>query len=158
MRECSQSIMTTIHKTALVFHTPDKMYKLINEVENYPDFLPWCKSSKIIDRSECSQRAKLEIAKGPINKSFTTRNTMQVDKSIKLCLEDGPFKSLDGEWTFKALGDKGCKITLDITFEFSNSLVAAVLNPVFSEICNSLVDAFVKQADSVYKEMPCTSK
>ncbi len=151
--------MTTINKSALVLHTPDKMYKLVNEVENYPLFLPWCKSSHVIERDELSQRATVDIAKGPINKSFTTQNSMVVDRSIILVLEDGPFKSLDGEWTFKAIGDKGCKITLNITFDFSNSLVAAVLNPVFTEICNSLVDAFVKQADKSYKDdTPCKSK
>ncbi len=151
--------MTSINKSALVLHTPEKIYKLINEVENYPHFLPWCKSTQIIERDDHSQRATLEIAKGPINKSFTTCNIMEANKSIKIGLEDGPFKSLDGEWKFKALGDKGCKITLAITFEFSNNLVAAVLNPIFSEICNSLVDSFVKQADKVYGEnSPCRLK
>lgn len=145
--------MTTISKTALVLHTPDKMYKLVNEVENYPDFLPWCKSSEVIERTISEQTARVDIAKGPINKSFTTHNTMQENETIKLSLVNGPFKRLDGQWTFKALGKKGCKISLDISFEFSSSLVSAVLNPVFTEICNSLVDAFVKRADKIYPEI-----
>ncbi len=144
--------MTSITRTALVLHTPDKMYKLVNEVETYPEFLPWCCSSETLEKNDHSQLARIEIAKGPLNRSFTTRNTMIVDKSIKLTLEEGPFKTLDGEWTFTALGEKGCKITLIIDFEFSNRLVAAVLNPVFSEICGNLVAAFVKRADAVYKE------
>ncbi|MCB1756530.1 MAG: type II toxin-antitoxin system RatA family toxin [Gammaproteobacteria bacterium] len=143
--------MTQIHKNALVMHTPAEMYKLVNEVEFYPDFLPWCRSSRVIERNQSEQRATIEIAKGPLNKSFSTVNTMEEPTSIHMRLEEGPFESLDGRWVFQALGDKGCKISLDIEFEFSSRLMRAVLNPVFSEICSTLVDAFVKRADQVYR-------
>lgn len=143
--------MTTINKSALVMHTPEQMYKLVNEVEFYPEFLPWCRSSRVLERDELSQRASIEIAKGPLNKAFSTRNTMLPNKRIQLTLENGPFSRLDGEWRFEALGDKGCKILLDIEFEFSGRLISVLLSPVFAEICSTLVDSFVKRADSVYK-------
>lgn len=142
--------MTTIHKSALVMHTPEEMYKLVNDVEFYPEFLPWCRKSQVLERNSDMQRAEIEIAKGPLNKSFRTRNTMQLGQNIKLALEEGPFSRLQGEWNFLPLGDKGCKITLDLEFEFSSRIMSMTLSPVFSEICKSLVDAFVKRADSVY--------
>lgn len=143
--------MTSIHKNALVMHTPEQMYKLVNEVEHYPEFLPWCRSSQVLQRDATSQRASIEIAKGPLNKSFITRNQMEPDRSIKLALEEGPFSHLQGEWQFQALGSKGCKIHLDIEFDFSNRLMSTLLTPVFSEICSTLVDAFIKRAESVYR-------
>lgn len=143
--------MTHIVKNALVMHTPAQMYKLVNDVERYPDFLPWCRSSRVLERGQGRQRATIEIAKGPLNKTFTTLNTLQEPHSIQLRLEAGPFKSLDGRWAFEALGEKGCKISMDIEFEFSGRLMRAVLNPVFSDICSTLVDAFVKRADQIYK-------
>ncbi|HBR97219.1 MAG TPA: ubiquinone-binding protein [Gammaproteobacteria bacterium] len=142
--------MTAINKSALIMHTPDKMYHLVNAVEFYPEFLPWCRSSRVIERDDTSQLAEIEVAKGPLNKTFRTRNTMVPDARITLDLDQGPFSRLHGEWVFQPLGDRGCKIMLDIDFAFSNRLMSATLNPVFSEICATLVDAFVKRADAVY--------
>ena len=142
--------MTRISKKALVMHTPEEMYKLVNEVEHYPEFLPWCRSSQVLERDEHMQRAEIEIAKGPLNKSFRTRNIMESGRKITLALEQGPFSRLNGEWTFTPLGDVGCKVTLDIDFEFSSRLMSVTLGPVFSQICSSLVDAFVLRAGSVY--------
>ncbi len=144
--------MTTINKSALVMHTPEQMYKLVNEVEFYHEFLPWCRSSRSLDRDDFNQRASIEIAKGPLNKSFTTRNMMWPNERIHLALENGPFSKLDGQWRFEALGDKSCKILLEIEFEFSGRLISAVLSPVFAEICSSLIDAFVQRAARVYNQ------
>ena len=144
-------LVTRISKSALVMHTPQAMYRLVNEVEHYPEFLPWCRSGDVLERDETCQRATISIARGPLNKSFTTRNTMVPDEEIRLQLEDGPFSKLEGVWRFEPLGEKGCKVSLDIEFAFSSRMLAAVLNPVFSEICSTLVDAFVKRANQVYK-------
>ena len=144
--------MTEIRKNALVMYTPDKIYRLVNEVEHYPEFLPWCRSSQVLERDRYSQHARLEIATGPLNKSFSTRNAMEPDRQILLQLDEGPFRKLHGEWQFIPLGNKGCKIILEIEFEFAGGMMAAVLSPVFSEICSSLVDAFVKRADQVYRD------
>ncbi|MDO6462142.1 type II toxin-antitoxin system RatA family toxin [Granulosicoccaceae sp. 1_MG-2023] len=143
--------MTRICKSALVMHTPHEMYRLVNEVEHYPGFLPWCRRAEVLERDETTQRATLEMARGPLNKSFTTRNSMIPDAEIHLHLEDGPFDKLEGIWRFVPLGEKGCKVTLDMEFSFSSRMLGAVLNPVFSEICSTLVDAFVKRANQVYK-------
>lgn len=132
-------------------HTPEQMYKLVNEVEFYPEFLPWCRSSRVLERDELSQRASIEIAKGPLNKMFSTQNSMLPNERIQLALENGPFSKLDGEWRFEPLGDRGCKVLLNIEFEFSGRLISVVLTPVFAEICSTMIDAFVKRADAVYK-------
>ncbi len=143
--------VTSIYKSALVMHTAERMYQLVNEVEYYPDFLPWCRNSWVLERNEIMQRASIDLEKGPLKKSFITRNTMEPFGCIKIALEEGPFEYLNGVWTFEPLGKKGCKITLDIEFEFSSRLMSAVLNPVFTEICSTLVDAFVKRAEDVYR-------
>ena len=67
-------------------------------------------------------------------------------------LERGPFRRLEGFWRFDALGERGCKISLDLEFEFSNRLVGLAMGPLFTQIANSLVDAFSRRAVEIYGE------
>jgi ribosome-associated toxin RatA of RatAB toxin-antitoxin module len=142
--------MTTINRSALVMHTPDKMYELVNDVTGYPQFLPWCASAEVHERSDTAQLASIEIAKAGMHKRFTTRNRMLPGQSIHLDLVEGPFRHLRGDWSFRPLGAHGCKVLLDIEFEFDSPVLSRVVGPVFSQICGGLVDAFVKRADELY--------
>lgn len=142
--------MTTINKSALVAYSAAQMYALVNDVDAYATFLPWCRSSKVLSRDEDVIRATVEIAHGSLHKSFTTRNRLQRDKMIEMRLEEGPFKRLDGFWRFDVLGGQACKVSLDLEFEFNNRLVGLAMGPIFSQIANSLVDAFSKRAVDVY--------
>ncbi|MEJ2629992.1 MAG: type II toxin-antitoxin system RatA family toxin [Acidihalobacter sp.] len=142
--------MTTLSRSALVPYAPYEMYALVNEIERYPEFLPWCKSTQIHERSEDEVRATIDMAKGSMRKSFTTRNNMQNDKMIEISLVDGPFSHLHGFWRFDLLGEKACKVSLDIEFDFSNRLLGLAVGPMFGQIVASLVDAFVKRARDVY--------
>lgn len=142
--------MTTIHKQALVSYSARQMYELVNDIDSYVDFLPWCGSSRVLSRDADVIRATVEIAHGSLRKAFTTKNRLQQDKMIEMRLEDGPFKHLEGFWRFDVLGDQACKVSLDLEFEFSNRLVGMAMGPVFSQIANSLVDAFCKRAVDVY--------
>ncbi|MCW8917528.1 MAG: type II toxin-antitoxin system RatA family toxin [Gammaproteobacteria bacterium] len=142
--------MTTINKSALVAYSAAQMYALVNDVDAYATFLPWCRSSKVLSRDEDVIRATVEIAHGSLHKSFTTRNRLQRDKMIEMRLEEGPFKRLDGFWRFDVLGEQACKVSLDLEFEFNNRLVGMAMGPIFSQIANSLVDAFSKRAVDVY--------
>ena len=142
--------MTKISRSALVMHSPEKIYALVNDVASYPQFLPWCSGAEVLEKTQETQTASVAISMATVKQRFTTRNSMVANERIDMSLVDGPFSHLQGSWGFEALGDVGCKITLDIEFNFSNPLIAKTVGPVFNTICGSLVDAFCKRADEVY--------
>ncbi len=143
--------MTTITRSSLVLFTPDQMFDLVNDVESYPSFLPWCRDSKIISKQEDEMIASLDLAKGGIHHVFSTRNRVIAGESIEISLVDGPFRHLEGHWQFKTIGDnQGCRVQLDMDFEFSNRLISMALGPIFTQISGSLVDAFCKRAQEIY--------
>ena len=142
--------MTTISKSAIVAHTPEEMFKLIDDIEAYPDFLPWCSKASEIFRDEKNVEASILISHSGLNKEFTTQNKNTAFEKIEMRLVNGPFKSLDGVWSFKPLGKIACKVSLDLEFEFSSKIISMSLGPVFSKIANNLVDAFIKRAKIVY--------
>lgn len=126
------------------------MYDLVNDVESYPEFLPWCRSATVHERDEQQVRATIEIAKGAINKSFTTRNLLFAPQRIELHLLDGPFRRLEGAWRFETLRENASKVTLDLDYEFSSRILGMVLGPVFGQIADTLVEAFSRRAHQVY--------
>lgn len=143
--------MATIHKEALIGYSAHQMFDLVNDVDAYSSFLPWCRSSSVLSREADDElRAEVEIAHGSLHKSFTTRNRLQPGKMIEMRLEQGPFKHLYGFWRFERLSETACKVSLDLEFEFSNRLIGMALGPIFSHIANTLVDAFCKRAEQVY--------
>lgn len=145
--------MPLISRNALLPYSTDEMYKLVAAIEDYPKFLPWCRSTQVLSRNDHEVKACIEIARGALNKSFTTLNRMQHNKMIEMGLLQGPFKHLQGFWRFDELkANAACKIAFDLDFEFESKLVALVAGPVFSQIANSMVDAFSKRAVEVYGE------
>ncbi|VAW90807.1 Ribosome association toxin RatA [hydrothermal vent metagenome] len=142
--------MKKIHKSALVTYSPEQMFLLVDDIDAYADFLPWCSNSNVIERTDEFVKGNLEISYGSLNKSFVTKNINTLHSQIEMQLVEGPFKHLLGLWSFKALGGDGCKIELNMEFEFSNKLIDMTVGPVFSKIANSLVDAFTERAKSIY--------
>ncbi len=142
--------MAVIEKSALVPYSPAQMYALVDDIEAYPQFLPWCKSSVVVFRNEDEVEASIDLAKGGLQKTFTTRNRLQQNKMIEMRLVEGPFKHLEGFWRFDALGDDACKVRLDLEYEFSGTLLKMTVGPVFNQIANTLVDAFCKRATEIY--------
>ncbi|WP_198265367.1 type II toxin-antitoxin system RatA family toxin [sulfur-oxidizing endosymbiont of Gigantopelta aegis] len=142
--------MTSISKTALIPYSAAKMYDLVADVDSYEQFLPWCGASKILDKTDDEVTGRVEIQHLGLNKTFTTLNRMQKNKLIEMRLVDGPFKQLHGFWRFDALDENGCKISLDLEFEFSSKMMSMAFGPIFSQIANSMVDAFCKRAVVVY--------
>ncbi len=131
-------------------YTPTEMFGLVNDVESYPDFLPWCRRSAVLSRSEDEVRATLDLARSGIEKSFSTCNRLQTNKMIEMRLIEGPFRRLDGFWRFEPVGEHACKVSLDLDFEFSNKLIGLAMGPVFTTIANTLVDSFSKRAVDVF--------
>lgn len=142
--------MQQISRNALVPYSAQEMFDLVNDVARYHEFLPWCRSSEVLSANEDEVRASVEIAHGSLRKSFTTCNRLQNGKMIEMRLIEGPFKHLEGFWRFDVLGERACKVNLDLEFEFSNKLIGIALGPVFSQIANTLVDSFSKRAGEVY--------
>lgn len=142
--------MTIVSRSALVAYAASEMYALVDDIKTYPDFLPWCKTATVLSRDEDEVRASIELARGGIQKSFTTCNRLQHNKMIEMRLVEGPFRHLEGFWRFDALGERACKVSLDMDFEFSSKLVGMAIGPVFNQIVNSLVDAFCARAVDVY--------
>lgn len=144
--------MQTIEKTVLVTHTPAQMFELVDRVENYPHFLPWCGKTVVESREGNDLVASLHINYLRVNQHFTTHNRNEPNQAIHMQLVDGPFQHLEGGWRFYPLGDMGCKIEFFLSYEFSSKLLEKVIGPVFSRIMNTLVDAFIQEADKVYGE------
>ncbi|MGJ8691185.1 MAG: SRPBCC family protein [Thalassotalea sp.] len=142
--------MPTISRSALVMHSAEEMYQLINDVNNYPLFVPDCGDSKIITASENSMTAALLVAKGGLKKWFTTKNTLKENESVTLSLVDGPFKYLTGQWRLTPLSDEACKIHFELDYEFSNKLLALAFGNVFTHLTHNIVQAFTLRAKEVY--------
>ncbi len=139
-----------MYKSALVPYSVGEMYDLVADIYSYPDFLPWCRSVDVHMEAEDRVRATIEMAKGPMHKSFTTINRITKYKQMDLSLVDGPFRHLEGQWRFQSLGGAGSKISLDLKFEFSSRLVEVAIGPIFNDIANRLVGAFVERAENLY--------
>ncbi len=142
--------MPVIKKSALLPYTAAQVYVLVEAVEDYPQFLPWCGAAHIIERGQDEVRASITIDHKGIRKAFTTQNRHQPGKLIEMRLVEGPFRLLEGFWRFEDLGSNGCKVSLDLEFEFSSKLIALAVGPVFNQIANTLVDAFCHRAKAVY--------
>jgi ribosome-associated toxin RatA of RatAB toxin-antitoxin module len=142
--------MQTISRSALVPYTNAQMYDLVNDIKSYPDFLPWCRRSRVISEDEDEIRAELELAKGSLHKTFATCNRLQHHKMIEMRLLEGPFKHLEGFWRFTSLDETSSKVSLDMEFEFKNRILTMTVGPMFNQIANSLVDAFTQRARQIY--------
>jgi len=142
--------MAHVNKSALVPYSAEQMYKLVDNVEAYHKFLPWCSESHEIERENDVVVGSVTIAKGGVNKKFTTKNILQKNKMIEIHLVDGPFKHLHGYWRFDVLKKDACKVSLELEYEFSSRILSLVVGPVFNQVANTMVDSFVKQAKVVY--------
>lgn len=142
--------MALVEKTVLIEHTPAEMYALVDDVERYTAFLPWCAKTELKFRDEQKTVATLHIDFLSVKSHFTTENTKIFPSEMSIRLVDGPFRRLDGAWHFKPLGDKACKIEFRLSYEFSSKLFEKIIGPVFSRIANTFIEAFVQRAAQVY--------
>ncbi|MDT3413361.1 type II toxin-antitoxin system RatA family toxin [Kosakonia cowanii] len=143
--------MPQISRTALVPYSAEQMYQLVNDVDAYPQFLPGCTGSRILDSSPTEMTAAVDVSKAGISKTFTTRNTLEANKSILMHLVDGPFKSLSGGWTFSPLNSNACRVEFQLNFEFTNKLIELAFGRIFKELAANMVQAFTHRAKEVYR-------
>ena len=144
--------MTRINRYKVVPYTSAEMYQLVNDIQAYPEFLPWCQSTNIIKSGSHELMADISMSIGRLSQSFTTENSMQPDQSISMRLVKGPFKKLSGQWQFTEQSDISCEVALDMEFEFKNRLIKHAMGKAFNRILDTLVDAFSQRAVEVYGE------
>ena len=143
--------MPEVNRSVIVAHSPRQMFALIDAVEDYPQFLPWCAAATVIHRDATVTRATLQIKYHGIKQSFTTENAKRAPEEMQIKLVEGPFRSFEGAWRFTALGERGCKIEFRLRYEFSSKLLQKLIGPVFDYIANTLLEAFVKRVDQTAK-------
>ena len=142
--------MPLVEKSVLIERSAQQMFDLVEDIESYPQFLPWCSGTRIDFRDERRTVATLHINFHSVKAHFTTENEKDNPAWMTLKLVDGPFRRLEGLWRFKALAENACKVEFQLSYEFSNRLFEKIIGPVFSQIANTFVEAFVKRAQQVY--------
>jgi ribosome-associated toxin RatA of RatAB toxin-antitoxin module len=142
--------VTVIDRSALLPFEPQQLFTLVNDIESYPGFMDGCVGAEILRREENLLEARLDLAKGGISHSFSTRNLIKAPTEITLELLDGPFEQFQGRWEFLALGDAGCKISLNLEFSMNSSLLGAAATKLFDRVTHNLVDAIDKRARQLY--------
>lgn len=145
--------MKTVHKSVLIWYSPQEMFALVTDVDQYPQFLPWCDQATVLERDAQSMTAEVGISFSGLRKKFITRNTHVEGQSVHMQLVEGPFSKLEGDWVFHPVGDgsqRACKVELRLHYGFDSGALAALIGPVFDRIAGSMVDAFVQRAEQVY--------
>ena len=142
--------MTITRKSATVPYSAEEMYALVNDVESYPSFLPWCSDARVTAREETGLQATISLEIGKLSQTFSTQNTMEPGRRISVELLRGPFRHLHGHWQFEPQPDRGSTVHLEMDFEFKNKVLKLALEKGFNLIANSLVDAFTARAREVY--------
>lgn len=142
--------MNKVEKTVLVMHSAAQMYALVDAVEDYPKFLPWCGGVDLLERTETNTSATLHINYHGLKQSFTTQNNKVFPGSMVIELKNGPFKHLDGSWHFIELQENACKIEFKLNYQFANIFLEKLISPVFSHIAATFVDGFVARANKEY--------
>ena len=140
--------MQRVTKSVLVPFAATRMFELVDRVEEYPQFLPWCGGAKVLEQSGDRKTARIDIDYHGVRAHFTTDNVNRPPESIVITLKDGPFRHLHGEWRFRALGDAGCKVEFELAYEFATQLLDKAIGPVFGHIARTFIDAFVKRAEA----------
>lgn len=145
--------MKNIHKTVLIWYSPEEMFRLVTDVDRYPEFLPWCDQAKVLEHTDDGMVAQVGLRLSGLRQSFTTRNTHVPGREVHMQLMDGPFSDLTGAWTFHPVGDgsqRACKVEFELHYSFSSNTLSALVGPVFDKIASTLVDAFIERAQKVY--------
>lgn len=141
---------TRVARTALVAHSAERMFALVNDVRRYPEFVVGCSATEVLEESSELLIATLQLKQAGIGLALTTRNQLQPPTAMQLSLEDGPFKQLAGGWTFQPLGDAACKVSLSLEFELSGSLASFAAGKLLAAVANNLVNGFAQRADKIY--------
>ena len=142
--------MPVFDRSKLVSFSAEQMFALVDDVERYCEFLPWCRESQVLEINDEVMKAQLSVSKGPLNLSWITKNTREPGRSIGMVLEQGPFQYLSGTWRFEPLDAMASKVTLKLEYELEGALKRVALSMIFDQIVRSLIQAFIDRAGEIY--------
>ena len=142
--------MTRIDRSALVMHSAQQMYELVNDIEDYPQFMQGCQKARVISRTEDEVVGELTLGAAGLSHTFTTRNTLMPGQEMQMHLVEGPFREFGASWHFKALSPEACKVSLQMEFDFAGGIMGFALEKLFNHSANNLVEALVNRANQVY--------
>jgi ribosome-associated toxin RatA of RatAB toxin-antitoxin module len=145
--------MKRIERSAIVEHSCTEMFRLVDDIESYPRFLPWCAEARVQPMGN-EKRATLTASVGALRQSFTTRNRNHPPGSIDMALLEGPFRQFAAAWRFQPLSTTACEIRFSLEYEFSSKALGKLLEPLFEHIADTMVDAFTRRADEVHGRDP----
>jgi ribosome-associated toxin RatA of RatAB toxin-antitoxin module len=143
--------MASVSKSVLVEHSAEQMFDLVERVEDYPEFLPWCGGTARLERTPTAVLVRIDINYHGVRAHFTTANRNERPERIVIELRDGPFHRLDGTWHFRSLAPAACKVEFDLRYEFAGPVLERLIGPVFNHIATTFIDAFVKRADDLHQ-------
>ena len=141
--------MKKIARSAIVEHSAQELYAIVEDIEAYPRFLPWCLETHV-ERSGAGTRATLTVGMHGLRQSFTTQNDNRPAEAIDLRLVEGPFQRFAASWRFLPLAGDACKIEFSLEYEFASAALARLLEPLFDRIADTMVDAFTRRADDLH--------
>ena len=149
--------MKSLHKSVLIWYSPEQMFGVVTDVARYHEFLPWCHESSVIEQSAQGMKASIGMQLAGFKQGFTTHN-QHITKAngglaVQMELIDGPFSKLGGTWSFDPISGSNtpaCKVTLDLSYEIKNRLLQMAIGSAFDKIASSLVDAFIDRAKKIY--------
>jgi ribosome-associated toxin RatA of RatAB toxin-antitoxin module len=141
--------MKEIRRSAIVEHSAAEMYALVDDIDSYPRFLPWCQHAAV-DSVDDGKRATLTVGLRGIRQSFITLNQNRLPDRIDMRLVEGPFKHFSAAWRFTALSGEACEIAFCVRYEFASRALGKLLEPLFDEIADTMVDAFKRRADELH--------
>lgn len=142
--------MNTVKKTILIPYSQEQMYNLVNDIKNYPKYIPWCSSTKIIEENPTFITATIYVEYLKIKTNFTTKNTLKPYSKIELNLISGPFSIFSGFWFFDKVDENSSNITFEINYKFNNIILEKIFGSVFYLLCTNIIDCFIKEADKIY--------
>lgn len=143
--------MKEIARSAIVEHSAARMYALVEDIEAYPVFLPWCAAAVVHERRPGATKATLTVSAGRVRQSFTTQNENRPGEAIAMRLVEGPFRRFAGQWRFVPLAPHACRIEFSLRYEFSSRALARLLAPLFERMADTMVEAFVRRAAQIHE-------
>ena len=144
--------MHTVTRSLILPYEAVDMYSLVDQIDQYQEFLPWCKDSVVLERTDKEVVARIEVYFKGLHTAFTTRNCLFSEREIKIELVDGPFDQLEGRWEFASLDKRASRVTLQVNFSLASRLANQTITPVFKRICGTLVESFAERAKQIYGE------
>ncbi len=149
--DCGVFVHTVTRSLILPYSTAE-MYFLVDDIDRYHEFLPWCENSVVLNREGKAVTARIGVSFKGLSTAFTTRNCLISDQEITMELVEGPFDDLTGGWRFSSLDGKACRVSLEIRFSLAGQLANQTITPIFKHICTTLVESFAGRAKELYGE------